>query len=80
MTNKITKKEYDKIKNKSTYAVVSFQDGKRHATYTALTITQAVREIQSKQKYCNTVLLIENLPWDEVSRNLEDYKKYIEAQ
>ena len=73
MTNAITKKEFDKIKNNTSFSVVSFENNKRVHTYTGLTIT----EIMKRQVYDYDCLLIRNLPDMEVSYNKEDYLKYL---
>lgn len=46
MTNAITKKEYEQIKNDRSYTVVSFEKdtGKRRSSYSGLWITKAVEE------------------------------------
>lgn len=74
--NSITKKQYELIKNKNTYAVVSGNKGIRSMTYSGLNVLKAVEEIMRAQKHCDEVLLIENLPEEMTSRNMRDYDKY----
>jgi hypothetical protein len=78
--NSITRKQYEEIKNKNTYSVVSFRNGKRTMTYSGLNILDAIKSIQEYQKHNDDVLLIENLPSVEISRDRKDYEKYIRGE
>jgi len=75
--NQITKKQYNEIKNNTSYSVVSFRDGIRTHTYCGLDIIKTIEEIMLRQSYGQECLIIKNLPVEEVSRDRKDYNKYI---
>ena len=75
--NSITKKQYDAIKNDTSYSVVPFENGRRTLTYKGLNILNAVEEILRNQKLGRESLLIKNLPAGELSWDRADYNKYV---
>jgi hypothetical protein len=77
MTNAISRKEYDQIKNDRSYSVVSFEDRRRQSTYAGLTVTEAVKEVIRCQRIGREALIIRNLPNGEISWNRADYDKYL---
>ena len=79
MSNAITQKQFNEIKNKSNLSVVSFENGTRDLTYSGLTYIKAIDEIIYKQSLGFECLLIADLPLDEVSYKKEDYNKYLIA-
>ena len=77
MTNAITQKEFNNIKQDRAFSVVTFDGAKRISTYTGLSITQAMHEILFQQGEGYQCIVIRNLPALEVSWERKDYEKYL---
>jgi hypothetical protein len=75
--NSITKKEYNKIKNDTSYSVVSFKNNKRTLSYGGCNIIQAMDQVILRQSFGEECLIIKNLPIIEISKNRGDYNKYL---
>lgn len=79
--NRITKKQFDVIKNISNISVVSFKltNGTlvRMHTYSEVSVLTAMHEIASRSALGYVCLLIKDLPIMEHSNNFDDYLKYL---
>jgi hypothetical protein len=78
MTNSITRKEYEAIKNDTTITVVSFENNRRTLSYGGLNIIRAIDEVIRNQKLGRESLIIRNLPCGETSWDRKDYEKYLQ--
>jgi hypothetical protein len=79
--NGITRKEYDAIKNDRNYTVVTYdpETNERYCTYSGLTVTQATNYIIEQQKAGRRTILLHDVGYVGVSRNMNDFEEAIQT-